>query len=1482
MTGVSTRLAAFAIPAVGTFRNRAALFLLLVSALTCFSSIAAAQSCAECPPNATSCTVNGVLIDHCYLQHDNIYFVSNDINPSCSASGNASTYFGYPIPGSSTESSSCYDTSAACLQHGICPADCLAVGVGTTNCLDGRYSVSLFNQASQLVFKQYCAFLKALPGESRGDLEHNCFNSDFGGPLPGLPAPGSPATSVPNVVGTTQAAASSAIDSANLQLGTVTTASSNSVPSGSVISENPTAGTSVSTGSSVDLVISTGVATANVCPGGQTTPTPCTDTITAQFNVPEGTTLGAGSVQVVTQGAPNLDFILAAAGTTCTSGLAGPSSCAVNVTFAPLAPGLRMGAVNLTDSSGNPVASSLIDGIGNGPAIAFGPGVQTTVGSGYALPYQIAVDGAGDVFIADSNNNQVVEITPGGVQTTVSVSGLTEPAGVAVDGAGDLFIANGDKAVVELTPNGVQTTVPTSGLGFVNGLAVDGAGDVFISDPQNNRVVEVTPSGVQTTVPATGLNYPTDVAVDGAGDVFIADSNNNQVVEVTPGGVQTTVPASGLNIDYGVTVDAAGDVFIVDSGNDRVVEVPAGGGPQTTVISGLTDPLSALVTATGDLFIMDTYNNQVLKLQRSQAPSLTFASTGVGSASSDSPQSVTLQNIGNQQLNAVAPGLVVAGPDFVQVGGSGTFSDCSNSFALAPASACNRSINFVPQSATSLSSAAVFTDNALNASPSATQAITLQGTGTQGVQTITFNTPAPPSAADNSMFTVAASASSGLPVAFTSSGSCTNSGATYTMTSAAGSCSVIANQDGNTNYSPAAAVTETVTQPLPQTIAFSSSAPASAAYNNMFTVAASASSGLPAAFTSSGSCSNVGATYTMTSGTGSCSVIASQAGNGNYSAAPAVSESVAATPASQTIAFTIYAPASAAYNSMFTVAASASSGLPVAYTSSGPCSNADATYTMTRNTGTCSVIANQAGNGNYAAAPSFAQSVTATVASQSIAFTTNAPASAAYSSLFTVKAKASSGLTVAYTSSGSCTNSGATYTMTGTAGTCSVIANQAGNSNYSAAPAVTESVSATPESQAITFTANPPASSNYNSMFTVAAGASSGLTVAFTSSGSCTNLGGTYTMTSGTGTCSVIANQAGGGNYSPAPAVTHTVNAAVAAQTITFTTNAPASAANLSSFAVAAGASSGLPVAFTSSGACTNMGATYTMTKGTGTCSVIAKQSGNSDYSAAPTVTETSTTAPASQTTMFTTPAPASAAYNSKFTVAASASSGLTAAFTSSGSCSNSGATYTMTSGTGTCSVIANQAGNNNYSAAPTVTETVNAISTPQTITFNNTAPASKVYLGSFTVVAKANSSLAVTFTSSGSCTNSGAIYTMTSGNGTCSVIADQAGNGNYLAAPTVTEVVNATPAAQTITFTTLPPGAVDGGGSVFTVAAGATSMLPVTFTSAGACTNVGATHTVTSGSGKCSVIVSQAGNGNYTAAPTVTKITTVLVEAKK
>jgi hypothetical protein len=966
----------------------------------------------------------------------------------------------------------------------------------------------------------------------------------------------------------------------------------------------------------------------NVCPTGQSTPAPCNRTSTFYYAFATSKTFGP--TKVLTQGAPNLDFTLGS-GNTCTGTLPAGHVCSVNVTFAPLAPGLRMGAVQLFDNSGNLLASTLVQGIGQGPAIAFGPGVQTMVpASGLTNPYLVAVDAAGDVFISDPTNVQVIKVTPSGIQTTVPASGLASPYGVAVDGAGDVFIGDNGQ-VVEVTPSGVQTTVPVSGLGCPYGLAVDGAGDLFIADACNTQVVEVTPSGVQTTVPASGLSQPQGVAVDAGGNVFIADYGLGQVVKVTPSGVQTTVPVSGLADPYGVAVDAAGNVFISDPNNNQVVELTPSG-VQTTVGS-VAYPYGVAVDGTGDVFIVDSFNTDVVKVQRSQPPSLSFASTQVGSTSADSPRSVTIQNIGNQPLNAITPGLVVTGPNFSQVAGSGTPPDCNSSFALTPGESCNLSLSFAPQNSGLLTSTAVFKDNTLNTSPSAAQSITLQGTGIHlTAQAITFTTNPPGSAPYNSNFTVAATGGgSGNPVVFSSAGACGNSAGNYTMNSGTGTCTVIANQAGNSNYLAAPTVTLNVTAtPAGQAINFTSNPPPIAQFGTMFTVAATGgASGNPVTFGSSGACTNNLGTYTMTSGTGTCMVIADQAGNNNYAAAMEVTSMVGATPAPQVITFTTNPPTSAQFGTMFSVAATGgASGNSVTFTSSGGCSNNGGTYTMTSGTTACSVMADQAGNGNYAAATAVPISVTATLAPDAVTFITNPPSSAQYGTNFMVAATGGgSSSPVSFTSSGACGNSGANYSMTSGTGACSVTANQAADNNYSAAQPVTLSVMATLAPQTITFTMNAPPTAGYNTMFTVAAsGGASGNPVMFSSSGSCSNSMGTYTITSGTGTCSVIANQAANSNYSAALPVTETTNDTRIGQTINFPAitnqNGPGQ------ITLNAMASSGLPISYSVLSGPATVNNNILTTTASGSVTVQASQAGNENYTAANPVQQTFTVSP--------------------------------------------------------------------------------------------------------------------------------------------------------------------------------------------------------------------------------------------------------------
>jgi subtilase family serine protease len=181
-----------------------------------------------------------------------------------------------------------------------------------------------------------------------------------------------------------------------------------------------------------------------------------------------------------------------------------------------------------------------------------------------------------------------------------------------------------------------------------------------------------------------------------------------------------------------------------------------------------------------------------------------------------------------------------------------------------------------------------------------------------------------------------------------------------------GSNSIVAYFGGDGANDAASSSSVTVSYVQAQTITCSTGAPSSAVYNSSFTLVCSASSGLPVAYTSSGACSNSGATYTMTSGTGTCTADVNQAGNASYSAAPQVQYSVTATPAVNTVTWTTAPPPSAEYGSSFTVAASGLGTGAISYTSDGVvCTNSGATYTMISSSGTCEVTATQAADNNY-------------------------------------------------------------------------------------------------------------------------------------------------------------------------------------------------------------------------------------------------------------------------------------------------------------------------------------------------------------------------------------------------------------------------------------------------------------------------------------------------------------------------------------
>jgi uncharacterized membrane protein YjjB (DUF3815 family) len=193
--------------------------------------------------------------------------------------------------------------------------------------------------------------------------------------------------------------------------------------------------------------------------------------------------------------------------------------------------------------------------------------------------------------------------------------------------------------------------------------------------------------------------------------------------------------------------------------------------------------------------------------------------------------------------------------------------------------------------------------------------------------------------------------------------------------------------------------------------------------------------------------------------------------------------------------------------------------------------------------GTCTIDANQAGNGSYLAAPQKQQLFTISKRSQTISFTSTPPGSAVVGGAsYQVAATATSGLAVVFSaapsSAGICTVSGSTVTLVG-AGTCTINANQAGNGTYLAAAQVQQSFAIGRGSQTITITSTPPANPHpHSAPYTIVATSTSGLAVVFSldpsSVGVCSLSGSTVSFDH-PGTCTIYANQAGNASWLPAP-----------------------------------------------------------------------------------------------------------------------------------------------------------------------------------------------------------------------------------------------------------------------------------------------------------------------------------------------------------
>ncbi len=243
--------------------------------------------------------------------------------------------------------------------------------------------------------------------------------------------------------------------------------------------------------------------------------------------------------------------------------------------------------------------------------------VSVLVSSGLSAPQAVAVDGSGNVYIADSSNNLIKEWNATTQQVSILVRfGLNDPGGVAVDSLGNVYIADSKNNAIKKwnVATGLVTPVVLSGLSSPHGVALDAQGNVYFADTGHNAIKEwvAATKGILTLV-SSGLNSPQGVAVDAQGNMYFADSKNNQIKQWSPVTmlVSTLVP-SGLNTPHGVAVDGDGNVYIADTGNNAIKECNPVSGLVTPLVSaGLKAPDGVAVDGQGNVYIADTGDNAI-------------------------------------------------------------------------------------------------------------------------------------------------------------------------------------------------------------------------------------------------------------------------------------------------------------------------------------------------------------------------------------------------------------------------------------------------------------------------------------------------------------------------------------------------------------------------------------------------------------------------------------------------------------------------------------------------------------------------------------------------------------------------------------------------------------------------------------------------------------------------------------------------------